>query len=56
MEDSVMRSQKKHARKEILEVIRKGPDGKFKPVDLSLEGVNKWRTSVGLPPLTQLPQ
>jgi len=55
-----MRSQKKHARKEIrkeiLEVIRKGPDGKFKPVDLSLEGVNKWRTSVGLPPLTQLPQ
>lgn len=38
----------------ILPVITKGPKG-FAPVDLTLEGVNKWRASVGLPLLAKLP-
>jgi hypothetical protein len=35
-------------------VVTKGPKG-FAPVDLSLEGVNKWRASVCLPLLSKLP-
>lgn len=40
---------------EILKVTTRRPDGTFALIDLTLDGVNRWRASVGLPPLKELP-
>lgn len=36
-------------------VVARDAEGNFAPVDISLEGVNKWRASMGLEPLKTLP-